>query len=236
MSSGDSETFMLLYLQTVEGYRMDVAVVDVNLLNTTWFPDYLLDDKVVAFDLPKESLDTISPYRTWSDSMITINHFSWLVKPSYYKAYLLRGDFIFLSFLKANEFKRDVFFAAPSNPATQLNLTDYLKSMIVIEKLNRYDNLPITNKEYAVAVEKPLSYIKMANKNSQQELNMIDNIRYDVLNRIRYDFNKGDINEAQQLLKMMDKYINHKKYPYQIAAGETTDAMIRNYLKEYSHS
>jgi len=214
ISSGDNFTFPLWYLQIAEGYRKDVSVIDISLLNTKWYPGFLSKQNIVQFDLAEAVLDTVE-YSKWSDSTITINNFSWTMKPSYYNKYLLRSDLVFLSLLKENNFDRELFFTSGFNKSMQLSLSDYLLSLIVIDKLNTNNTEQLSFTKYKLEITKILSTIYLVNKNSLHELYFVDNMRHKLLEKASFYIEKGMTKEATELFEIMDKYANEKAYPFQ---------------------
>ncbi len=227
ISSGDSFSIPLWYLQMVENYRTDVSVIDISLLNTKWYPTFLSNSKSVTFDLTNKTLDTIE-YKKWSDTKITINDFSWIVKPSYYNEYLLRGDQIFLSLLKKNKFKRELYFTIGARDAEKLSLKDYLTSHCIIDKLSIIKNEELSFNQLKKSITKILKLSKKINKNSTEELDLLDSFRAQIFFKIDAFFNKKNKEKSKQLLILLDKYDNLKKYPYQ----DKQITEYYNYLKE----
>lgn len=214
ISSGDNFTIPLWYLQIVEGYRRDVSVVDISLLNTAWYPSHLVKANVASFDLPSYMLDTVE-YCPWVDSTITVASFTWTVKPSYAEGYILRGDRLFLSLLKENNFRRDVYFTIGFAEESRLSLTDHLIPLVVADKVNDDNQINPSLQEYERVVEDVLSLVPLINKNSREELRMLNNFRYGILGKISECKSNDDILSAKQLLSLLDKYANEADFPFE---------------------
>lgn len=219
ISSGDNFTIPLWYLQIVEKYRTDVTVIDVSLLNTLWYPVYLVKTSQAVFGKYNEILDSIE-YCQWADSTITIetaknSTFSWLVKPSYLDNFLLRGDRLLLELLTANKFKREVYFTKGFVEEYRLSLKANLRSLVFVDRIN-YNYLDdFSFKQYETMFNPLTKCLKFLNSNSQDELNLIDMIRFDLFERTYNCLNAGDKQQAVMLMKLIDDKVNPKIYPFQ---------------------
>jgi hypothetical protein len=213
MSSGDNLTIPLWYLQTSERYRPDVAVVDVSLLNTKWYPEYLAKINTVSFDMTTAQLDTVE-YIEWSKTEVKAGDFTWELKPSYYDKFILRGDRIFLSMLRANKFRRDIFFTIGFYEESRLSLKDFLVNMILVDKLDISKNADFNSDEQFDRLTNFLTVTSLLNRNSQDELKFLDFIRYSFYQKIENYIKTDRKQKARELYEKIDTFIGEDKFPF----------------------
>ncbi len=224
LTYGDNTTFPILYLQNIKGFRKDIIVIDVNLLHAQWYPKYLKTNGIVSMDYSDTELDSVN-YTEWEATEIQIINdknksqiFRWMLKPTYFQDYLLRGDRILLDIFKQNLYKRDFYFSTIYTDSTfNLFLDDYLKkdgivSRVLLEKTNKEQTtMPVSEnlKMYSLGAidEKQL-------QNSKDAVWNYNIFRWTYLTHINNLYNKGSGNEAAELFREMERRFPLHKLPF----------------------
>jgi Flp pilus assembly protein TadD len=98
-TNGDNDTFPLWYVQEVEHYRTDVRVVNLSLLNTTWYIEQCRDNTPkVPITWTNEEIDRLQPLPSKD-------------------GWVLVADLAVDHILRTNLFKRPVYFAVTIPPS-----------------------------------------------------------------------------------------------------------------------
>lgn len=72
-TNGDNDTFPLWYIQEVEGYRRDIRVANLSLLNTSWYIRQLKYQKNLPITLTNDAIDSLRAFRiSNSDRIVRI--------------------------------------------------------------------------------------------------------------------------------------------------------------------
>ena len=92
MTNGDNDTFPLWWLQVKMGFRPDVVVLNISLLNTSCFVKYLKHKKGVPMTLSDEEIDKLRPIKKGDT----------LLLPAYQ---------VIQNIIEANDWQRPVYYA-----------------------------------------------------------------------------------------------------------------------------
>ena len=131
VTSGDNDTFTLLYLQGAENMRRDVTVVNSSLLNTVWFTEELMETTTLPlFSLKPEELWQLK-VKPWKDTVLTFaaptdlsgyalpdgyqptDSVAIEVQPTIQGKFLMVSDQLMIDLIRTNNWTRPIYFTYP---------------------------------------------------------------------------------------------------------------------------
>lgn len=129
-TNGDNDTFPLWFLQEVKGIRKDVRVINLSLLNTTWYIKQLRDyEPRVPIHLSDEYIDNELNPRPWPSKEMSISGITWKLKGggTYQGIHYFRvQDLMVIRIIQQNNWKRPIYFAVTVSSQNKIGLEPYL--------------------------------------------------------------------------------------------------------------
>jgi tetratricopeptide (TPR) repeat protein len=220
--AGDLTTFSLLYLQQIEHLREDVTVVDISLLHSTWYPKYLKESQRLSMSYSQDQLDTLS-YRVWHPTPIAIKdpstpkrRLEWMMKPTYYDSFILRGDLVRLDIVKQEYYNRELYFLNSFDSTEKLFLDDFLVYHGPLFHLTTYavkfpEMAPLSTGLKSFTIDQVMSEEA---KKSPDALADLNRLRTNYLQLAHVNYETGNQREALRLYEELEKKLPVDLYPY----------------------
>lgn len=152
-TNGDNDTFPLWYLQTVEGIRKDVAVVNLALLNTDWYIRQARDSRppekrFISMSDQKinQIANNVTPWRSQTvripvdnDSLNLDRAIEWTLNPTYAERFLKVQDLMILRIMMDNNWRFPIYFAVTVSPQNRLGLDKYINMEGLVFRLQSHE-------------------------------------------------------------------------------------------------
>jgi hypothetical protein len=239
ISSGDDNYWNLLYLQFEEHYRTDVSVLDLGLLNTLWYQQFLNDHNILHFQMaPVAEINYyLVPY---NDTLINVpihdsnTSFFWNYQARGSNPFYLRyGDVAIRNILISNEFRRKIFFTKGIASSDLYHLENYLENQIIVNRLNPFGKSELEESKFYNLAEKTLELAPLCNLNSTDEWRILDNIRLSIAARIYHDWTSTNGKEnARKLMQLLNRITPSKTYPYSSPENKLQMDQFRRVIME----
>ncbi len=239
-TNGDNDTYPLYYAQAVLGYRRDVLIVNLSLLN---LPMYINFVRQGVFDAPgfPMDIDTASyksgrfdyVYQEDSD-YARFSHVAGIGK-TIDKRYLNKADIAVISMLNANAWNRKVYFATSVAPELFLGLDQFLRLHGFVYELQTSRSSAISTGDFPMDVNATYNILMNSGdavdwaKSSFLDYRLISMLSYERATYLKLALQMSGIGDCYKSIALLNRCIQfypNDKIPFDAYFMEATNLYL----------
>jgi hypothetical protein len=229
-TNGDNDTFPMWFLQLIEKYRTDITVINLSLLNISWYikqlkNSYPFGENNLFITMTDMDIDSIRPLR-WEEQMVAIpvkhdplnkeGKIEWIVKPTIDDKAIRVQDLMLIEIFKSNDWNRPVYFSTTVYGGNKIGLDNYLVLEGLVYKLISHKEKTSTEKLYSNLI-KVYTYDGVNDKHMdyvEEMQNLYQNYRHSFITLSSSYYKSGLKDKATEVLNLMDKRLPLNLLPY----------------------
>ncbi|KAA3663144.1 MAG: hypothetical protein DWQ10_00800 [Calditrichaeota bacterium] len=226
-TNGDNDTYPMWYLQLVDGYRKDINVVNLSLLNVPWYikqlkNTYPFGNNRIALELTDAEIEALKPQK-WQTQTVAIpgsetdNEISWSLSPTIKDVALRVQDLMVLNILNDNKWQRPVYFSSTVAQVNKMNLNSYLRfEGLVLRLVSEKQDMSVELLQKNCFDVYTYDGVKDKNFQYVDELHsMYQNYRAGFMLLADYYARESNMPEVAHTIEFMNQKLPEKLYPWQ---------------------
>jgi len=227
-TNGDNDTYPMWFLQFIDGYRKDITVINLSLLNVPWYIKQLKNNYPTGTNnlkliLSDKEIDKLSPIM-WESKKVTVpvdnqitnmGKIDWLVLPTIEDGAIRVQDIMIMQILESNNWERPIYFSTTVANLNKIGLNEYLSLEGLVYKIEtKKQNI---NPEQ---LEKNLEIYEHKTIDDHHIINvpeiswMFWNYRAGYVQLANYFIDEGELKKAKEMIETMNNKIPDDKIPY----------------------
>jgi len=227
-TNGDNDTYPMWFLQFIDGYRKDITIVNLSLLNVPWYIKQVINNyptgtNNLKLNLSDEEIDKLSP-KLWEDKNVTLpvddplnkkGTLEWMIIPTLEEKAIRVQDIMVMEILESNNWERPIYFSTTVSNVNKIGLEEYLSLEGLVYRLETYKQ--DMNPEQLESNMEIYTYETIDDhhiKNVPEIAGLLLNYRACYARLASHFLDEGNSDKAKTVLEKMNDKIPGEKVPY----------------------